>query len=321
MRRRAFVSLLGGAILALPWSAGAQQRERVPRIGLLIRPDRRKPFEEALRDLGYVDGHNILVEFRSNADADRLAGFAAELVSLKVAVIVAGGSQAVRAAQHATSTIPIVMASASDPVGTGFVASLARLGGNITGLSLLTPEVSGKRLELLKEIVPGLSQLAVLLNPDDPPALLSLKETEAAARILDIKLQAAEVRRPADFDAAFQLAATIHPQALVILPAPLLTGNVRRVAEWAVKNGLPSIFPFRGFPDAGGLMSYGPSLLDGLTRRAPTYVDKILKGAKPADLPVEQPTTFELVINLKTANALGLTIPQSILIRADEVIE
>jgi putative ABC transport system substrate-binding protein len=319
--------LLGGAAAAWTIDALAQQQKAMPVIGFLggNSPGPSAPslaaFRQGLSEIGYVEGHNLTIEYRwAEGHFDRLPAMAADLVGQKVDIIVASGSQAVRAAQQATQSTPIAMTGSSDPVGTGLVASLARPGGNITGLSLQTPEVSGKRLELLVEIVPGLSRAAVLLNPDDPPALLALKETEVAARTLGMKLQAGEVRRPDDFDAAFTSAAAVRPEALVILAAPLLSAHAGRIAEWAVKNGLPSIFPFRGFPEAGGLMSYGPDLNDNF-RRAATYVDKILKGAKPGDLPVEQPTKFELVINLKTAKALGLTVPQSILARADELIE
>jgi putative tryptophan/tyrosine transport system substrate-binding protein len=319
VRRRDFITFLAGASFAWPLAGRAQQKP-MPVIGMLFPSVIRKAFEQGLRDLGYVEGSNVSIEYRATENPDRIAEFAAELVSLKVDVIAAGGSQAVRAAQQATRTIPIVMAASSDPIGSGFVASLAQPGGNITGLSLQTPDASGKRLELLKEVLPGLARVAMLLNPDDPPALLALKETEAAAEILGIKLQVAEVRSPGDFDAAFVSAVAIRPQALDVLSAPIMSTNAGLIAQWAAKEGLPSIFPYKGFPQAGGLMSFGPDL-DDLVRRAPIYVDKILKGAKPADLPVQQPTKFELVINLKTAKALGLTVPQSILARADEVIE
>jgi putative ABC transport system substrate-binding protein len=212
------------------------------------------------------------------------------------------------------------MAASSDPVGTGFVASLARPGGNITGMSLFSPELSGKRLELLREIAGDIRRVAVLWNPDDPPATLSLKETEAAARILGIELRAFEIRRVNDFDAAFASATEARPNAVVILPAPLLTTNGRQVAVWALHNRLPAIDWQRDFPASGGLMSYGPDL-ESLVRRSAVFVDKILRGTKPADLPVEQPTKFDLVINLNTAKALGIAVPQSLLLRADDLIE
>lgn len=317
--RRQLISALSMAMVALPLAARGQQAA-MPRIGVLMQPIRRTSFEQGLHDAGYIAGSNIALQYRPIDNADRLAAFVAELISLKVDLIVTQGSQATLAAQQATRAIPIVMAGASDPVGTGLVASLARPGGNITGYSLLDPEVSGKRLELLKDLVPGLTHVAVLVVPDDPPAMLSLKETEAAAATLGISLEVADVRHLGDFAAAFSSLVTHHPQALVILPAPLISGNMTPIAGWAVKSGLPSIFPFRVFPEAGGLMSYGANF-DDLVRRSAVYVDKILKGSKPADLPVEQPTTFELVINLKTANTLGLTIPPAMLALADKVIE
>jgi len=234
-------------------------------------------------------------------------------------VIVAGGSLAVRAAQQATRTIPIVMTGTSDPVGTGFVASLARPGGNITGLSLLSSELSGKRLELLREIIKDFSRLAILLNPDDPAVVFSLRETEKAARVLGMEISLVEARRGEDLDGAFALIAKMRPEALVILPASLMTKYAARIAELALNCRTPTTSYFREFPEVGGLMSYGPSL-DYSARRAAVYVDRILKGAKPSDLSVEQPNKFELVMNLKTARALGLSIPPILLVRT-EVIE
>jgi putative ABC transport system substrate-binding protein len=319
MKRREFITLLGGAA-AWPVSVRAQQPDRVRRIGVLVTPIRLDAVRQGLRDLGYVEGRNILIEYRPAEPADRLPGLAAELVNLKVDLIVAGGSQAVLAAQRATKAIPIVMVS-SDPIGTGFVASLARPGGNITGQSMLTPELSGKRLELLREIVPGVSVVAVLADPNDPPVALSLKETEIAAKTLGIKVEVAAVRVPDDFDGALASAISNgRPQALIVLPAPIMTIHAERIAALALKNRLPSIALTNEFSKAGILLTYGPDLAD-LYRHTATYVDKILKGAKPADLPVQQPTKFELVINLKTAKALGLTIPELFLTRADEVIE
>jgi putative tryptophan/tyrosine transport system substrate-binding protein len=291
------------------------------RIGVLAPRNRETAIRQGLRKLGYVEGKNILIEYRSADRIDALAAHAAEFVSLKVDVIVAGGSQAVRAAQQATRSIPIVMTSSSDPVGTGFVTSLARPGGNVTGNSLLSPELSGKRLELIREIVIGLSRAVTLYNPDDPPALLlSLKETEVAARQLGIEVVPAGARSPDDFEMAFNSAMSIDAGALLVLPAPLMTIHAGRIAELVRKNKLPVILNASEFPKAGGLMSYGANIND-LIRRAAIYVDKILKGAKPADLPVEQPTKFELVINLRAAKAIGLTIPETFLLRADEVIE
>ena len=290
------------------------------RIGLLGSPRRLENIRQGLRDLAYVEGRDFIIEYRAIDQPDRLLALAAELVALKVDVLVASGTQAVRAAQQSTQAIPIVMTGSSDPVGSGFMTSLARPDGNITGISLITPELSGKRIELLMEVVAGLSRVAVLWNPDDPPAVQALKETEVATRASGIVLQLAEIRRPADFDGAFASIAATRPGALVVLSAPVMSFNAARISEFALKNALPGVYIFREFTDAGGLMSYGPNF-DDLGRRAATYVDRILKGAKPADLPVQQPSKFELVINLKTAKALGLTIPQSILARADEVIE
>jgi putative ABC transport system substrate-binding protein len=279
-----------------------------------------KKVRQGLGDLGYVEGPDVVIEYRPSDPADRLPGFAADLVALNADVIVAGGSLAVRAAQQATRTIPIVMTGTSDPVGTGFAASLARPGGNITGLSLLSPELSGKRLELLREINKDLSRLAMLLNPDDPAVVFSLRETEKAARALGMEISLVEARRGEDLDGAFALIAKIRPEALVILPASLMTKYAARIAELALNSRTLTISYFRDFPEVGGLMSYGPSL-DYSARRAAIYVDRILKGAKPSDLPVQQPANFELVINLKTAKALSLTVPKRLSAIADELIE
>lgn len=304
--------------------AQAQQTKKIPRIGYLSLASlsagtaRIAALRQGLRELGYVEGHNIVIEQGHAADrADRLGAFAEELVDSRVDVIVAAGPQAVHAAQKTTRTIPIVMTGSSDPVGTGFVASLARPGGNITGLSLLSPELSGKRLELLKEVVP-VARVGVLWNPSDPPAALSLKETETAAFGQSIKLQPIEAREPSELGRALT-SATKGVEALLILPAPMMTTYAKRIAEFTISSRLPAISFSNEFPQAGGLMSYGANFLD-LFRRSAWYVDKILKGAKPADLPVEQPTKFELLINLKTAKQIGLTIPPNVLVRADRVI-
>lgn len=306
--------------MASPLAAWAQQARRPRRIGFLGPERRLMKMKQGLDELGYVDGRDVVIEYRPSERVDRLLGFAAELVASKVDVIVASGSQAVRAAQQATRTIPIVMTGSSDPVGTGFVASLARPGGNITGLSLQSPELSGKRLALLKEIVASLSRVAVLSNPDDPPTVFSLRETEQAARALSLELEYMEARRPEDLERAFTAVAGRQPGALVVLPASLMTRNAGRIAELALKSRMPAISYFREFPGAGGLMSYGPNL-DDSSRRAAGYVDKILKGASASELPVEQPTKFELVINLRTAKALGVSVPAALITRADEVIE
>jgi len=317
MRRRKFITGLGATALARPLAAHARAPNGVALIGFLGLERRLEKFRQGLRDLGYVEGRDIAIEYRPSEPADRLPGFAAEFIALKADVIVAGGSSAVRAAQRATRTIPIVMTGTSDPVGTGFVASLARPGGNITGLSLLSPELSGKRLALLKEIVKDLLRLAILLNPDDPAVVFSLRETEKAARASGMEISLVEARSGRDLDGAFALIAKIRPEALVILPASLMTRYASRIAELALNCRMPTISDFREFPEVGGLMSYGPSL-DYSARRAAVYVDRILKGAKPSDLPVQQPTQFELVINLRTAKAFSLTLPKRLSAITDE---
>ena len=303
-------------------SSQAQQPGKVPHIGFLsLSGANQEAFRQGLRDLGYIEGKNIAIESRTAANrADRLSVLAGELVDLKVDVIVAAGSQAVHAAQRTTKSIPIVMTSSSDPVGTGFVASLAHPGGNITGLSILGPDLSTKRLEMLKEVVLGVSRVAVFWNPDDPAAKISLRETQDAAKAQAMHLQIVEIREASDFESAFRAANKGRARALILLPAPIVATQAKQIAELALKNNLPAISPVSEFPNAGGLMSYGANLAD-LYGRAATYVDKILKGAKPADLPVEQPTKFELVINLKTAKQIGLTIPPNVLARADKIIK
>ena len=319
MRRRELIRLIG--TMALGWPLAACDRPNgMARIGFLGSERRLETFRQGLGDLGHVEGRDIVVEYRSSDPPDRLAGFAAELVALNADVIVAGGSQAVRAEQQATRSIPIVMTGSSDPVGTGFVTSLARPGGNITGLSLQSPELSGKRLEWLKHIVKDLAHVAILLNPDDPPVVFSLKETEQAARVSGMEISLVEARRGEDLDRAFAVIAKMQPGGLVVLPASIMTRYAGRIAELALSCRTPAMSYFRDFPVAGGLISYGPSL-DDLSRHAAVYVDKILKGAKPSDMPVQQPTKFELVINLKTARTLGLDVPAALFARADEVIE
>jgi putative ABC transport system substrate-binding protein len=279
-------------------------------------------FRQGLRDLGYVEGQNLVMEYRyMEGRAEQLPDLAAELVRLKVDVIVAGGTAAIRAAQHATRTIPIVMAVAYDPVGEGLVASLARPGGNITGLSWLGAELPGKRLEILKETVPQLSRLAVLANPANPAYKPAMHNLTRAAQALGLQLQVVEVRRADDLDTAFAAISRAGADALIVQEDALLFSGLHgRITELAAKNRRPTMYGWRYYVDAGGLMSYGPSQSDML-RRAATYVDKILKGANPGDLPVEQPTKFELIINLKTAKALGLTMPPFLLFLADEVIQ
>ena len=320
MRRREFTTFLVATALMWPRGAHAGLPNGMARIGFLGLERRLEKFRQGMRELGYVEGRDIVIEYRPSDPADRLPGFAAELVALKADVIVAGGSLAVLAAQQATRTIPIVMTGTSDPVGTGFVASLARPTGNITGLSLLSPELSAKRLDFLREIIKGLSRLGILLNPDDPAVVFSWRQTEKAARALDIEASLVEARKHEDLDGAFALIAKMQPGALVILPASLMTKYAARIAQLALDSRTPTISYFRDFPEAGGLMSYGPNL-DDSARHAAVYVDRILKGAKPSDLPVQQPTKFELVINLNTAGALGLTVPKRLSALADELIE
>jgi putative tryptophan/tyrosine transport system substrate-binding protein len=329
MKRRQFIALLSGAAVAWPLGASTQQAAKVPRIGYLTgnlaaNPHTREAFLQGLRDLGYVEGRNLEIEYRDvEGKYERLPALAAELVALKVDVILAAGTPQPLAAKQATRTIPIVFAGAADPVGSGLVTSLARPGGNVTGLSLLSPELVGKCLEQLKQAVPGVSRVAVLWQPGGSGERTEkdmLNGAEGAGRALGVRLQFVEARGPADFDRAFSDMTTARAGALTVLASNMLLGERRRLVDLAAKNRLPAVYPLREFVDAGGLMAYGPDLAD-VFRRAATYVDKILKGAKPAALPVEQPTKFELVINLKTAKALGLRIPAVLLARADEVIE
>ena len=318
------VCLLASVLLA-PVSVQAQPLQKIPRIGYLNVPSpaevpgRYRAFREGLRELGYEDGKTIRIEYRfASGKLDRLPALAAELVHLKVDVIVSGGPTPTRAAKQATRTIPIVMAFDSDPVGNGFVKSLARPGGNITGLSNVAPEISGKRLELLKDVVPKLSRVAVFGMSTNPGNALSLKETEMAARALGLQISYFNVRSPGDIESAFQAAMKQRVEAVLVLNFPTVYKR-NAIFGLAARNRLPAIYFESSFAEEGGLMTYGASLAD-LDRRSAVYVDKILKGAKPADLPVEQPTKFELVINLKTAKQIGLTIPPNVLARADKVI-
>jgi len=322
MDRRTFLGTLTGGLLAAPRAVEAQQAGKVAKIGVLeFGGSTNSAFGQQLRELGYIEGQNLILEHRfAEGRAERLPDLAAELVRLKVDVIVAGGTPPPLAAKHATSTIPIVMAAAGDPVRTGLVANLARPGGNVTGLSTSTPDLAAKRLELLKEVVPGVSRVAVLWNAANPFTVLNMRETEAAARTLGLHVQSLEVRGLDDFDNALPAAIRGRAGALIVVDDPLTCLHRERLGDFAAKNRLPTMYGFRQCAGTGGLMSFGASLAD-LYRRAAIYVDKILKGAKPRDLPVEQPTNFELVINLKTAKALGLTIPPSVLQRADQVIE
>jgi ABC-type uncharacterized transport system substrate-binding protein len=309
-------------------TAEVQPAAKIPKIGILnvgTAPATQhffEAFKQGMRERGYVEGQHVVFERRTGENRrERISDGAAELVRIKVDVIVTATDEGIAAVKQQTQTIPIVMANSTDPVGTGFVASLARPRGNITGYSSMSPELSGKRLELLREVVPGLSRVAILWNPAIRGAVLDYKETEGAARSLHLQLQSVEVSRADDLDRAFSAVTTGRAEALVV-PAqnPVALANRSEIVRLAQRNRLPSIYGTREFADAGGLMAYGPNGAD-LWRHAATYVDKILKGTKPGDLPVEQPTKFELVINMKTAKDLGLSIPQTILLQADQVIE
>jgi putative ABC transport system substrate-binding protein len=309
-------------LLAVTVVAAAQQAKKIPRIGYLftglLAP---KEFLQALRELDYVEGKNIVVEFRSaEGREEKLPALAAELASLNVDVIVAPGTASARAARQATKTIPIVYTGGADPVAIGLVASLARPGGNVTGVTSLSRELTGKRLELLKETFPNVALVAVLTRGVNPVTTELLKDTEAAAKAFRLRLQILEVRGPNDFDKAFSAITKQRAGALIELPSPLFHSNRKRIVEFAAKSRLPSVFHSRDFVDAGGLMCYGEHNAE-LLRRVAYYVDRILKGTKPADLPVEQPTKFEFIVNLKTAKQIGLRIPPNVLVRADKVIK
>ena len=320
--------LVAVVLLALGVIAEAQQTGKVPRIGYLsptspsVSPTRIEAFRQGLRELGYVEGKNIVIEYRyAEGKFDRLAALAAELVRLNVDLIVTTGPTVTRAAKETTTTVPIVMATDTDPVGNGFVASLARPGGNITGLSALAPELSGKQLELLKEILPRLSRVAVFGTSSNPGNAQMLKEVRLAAGAFGVKLQYLEVRGLKGIETAFRAASKERAEAVLYLVAGLVdAGHRTEITELALKSRLPAIYQSRRYVEDGGLMSYGVNIAD-LDRRAATYVDKILKGRTPADLPVEQPTKFELMINLKAAKQIGLTIPPNVLARADKVIK
>jgi putative ABC transport system substrate-binding protein len=327
MNRRRFLGTLSASLLAAPLVAEAQQTRKVTSIGYLSGPSlsanaaRIEAFRQGLRELSYVEGKNIVIEWRSaDGKFEGLPALAAELVRLKVAVIVTSGGALTRRAKEATSTIPIVMTNDPDPVGDGFVASLARPGGNITGLSTFAPEVSGKRLEILREVVPKLSRVAVLGSSTATGYAQTLKEIEPAAKAFKMQLQFIDVLHAKDMEAAFRAASEGRAQGVLTLNSAILGSQRAQIVELAIKERLPVMYHQNDFVEAGGLMFYGANVPD-LSRRAASYVDKILKGAKPADLPIERPTKFELVINLKAAKALALTIPQSVLLRADHVIE
>ena len=306
--------------------AQAQQPTKIPRIGYLIaiplsaNSARMEALRQGLRELGYIEGKSIAIEWRSaNGNLDRIPALAAELIRLNVDIIVSAGPAVTRATKEATATIPIIMAQDTDPVGNGFIASLARPGGNITGLSILAPEISGKQLELLKEIVPRLSRVAVFGTSTNPGNTQQLKETEFVARAFGVKLQHLDVRDPNDVETAFRAASKGRANAALVLGGAVLNSNRRQVVDLAIKGRLPAIYNESAFVEIGGLTTYGVSFTD-LHRRAATYVDKILKGRTPADLPVEQPIKFEFIVNLKAAKQIGLTIPPNVLVRADRVI-
>jgi len=326
MNKKIVGFLLGAMLLATSFSAEAQQTKKVPRVGFLSvgsatsMSARVEAFRRGLREQGYVEGQNIVVEYRYAEDKlDRLREFAAELAKLKVDVIVSGGTIATRPAKEAAGTIPIVLAYEADPVRTGLVASLSRPGGNVTGLTSNAEELNGKRLELLKEAIPKLSRVAVIRNPAMPTAADALKEAEVAAQSLGLQLQPLEVQGPNDLEGVFQAANKGRAGALMTIGDPVTFTHRKRVADLALKNRLATIHGQIQFAEAGGLIVYGPNDAD-MYRRAATFVDKILKGAKPADLPVERPVKFDLIINLKTAKQIGITIPPNLLVRANKVI-
>jgi putative tryptophan/tyrosine transport system substrate-binding protein len=321
MKRREFIKVLGSAAVAWPLSARAQQSTKIPRIGIIDDSPIWNAFRHGLRDLGYLEGQNIAFEYRyASGLPDRLAWVAAELVRRPVDLIATFGTPPTLAAKQATTTIPIVMVGVGDPVGAGLVSSLARPGGNITGNTILGPEVAGKRLQLLKEVIPSLSRVAFLWNPDNASHPAQVAELQVAVRTLGIKLIPVAVRSSDEFDSAFAAMIRERPDAFLMTNDPFHQLNIGTIIDFLANNRLPGMFLTREIVVAGGFLSYGASLPD-LFRRAAIYVDKILKGTKPADLPVEQPVKFELAINLKTAKALGLAIPESFLLRVDEVIE
>jgi ABC-type uncharacterized transport system substrate-binding protein len=325
MKRREFITLLGGAAAAWPLTARAQQAGKTYRIGWLQPGPIPDPwvngFRQGLQEFNYVEGKNLIIEYRwGDGSFDRLPAMAGELVGLNPDVIISVNTAALLALQKLTTTIPIVMLGTADPVGLGLVRSLARPGANITGMSVMAPELSQKRLELLKEVVPNLDRVTVLSNPGNPAVILALQETQAAAQALGLTLHSVDVHEPSEIDLALSAIAREPPGALVLLIDTMIHSQRVPIVAFAVKHRLPTISPFREFAEAGGLMAYGPQLPD-LLRRAVGLIDKILRGERPANLPVQQPTKFELAINLKTAKALGLEVPPTLLARADEVIE
>jgi putative ABC transport system substrate-binding protein len=327
MDRRTFIGSVASGVLVVSLHSYAQPQGKVWRIGILetVSPELNAAnldaFQQGLRELGYVEGRNLVMEYRSaDGRSELFPSLAAELVGLKVDLIVTRGTPASLAAKRATRTIPVVMANAGEPVETGLVISLARPGGNVTGLSSLTVHLEAKRLGLLRELVPGITRIATLYNMSSPANPPQWKEIETAARSLGVQPQLLDVRKPEDFGPAFDAATRQRADGLIVGQEGLLQANRKLIVQLAAEHRLPAIYRSKEFIEVGGLMAYGPSYPD-LYRRAATYVDKILKGAKPGDLPVEQPTKFELIINLKTAKTLAITIPQSLLLRADEVIQ
>jgi putative ABC transport system substrate-binding protein len=327
MRRREFITLVGGAAAAWPVAAGAQQPGKMARIGVLLAgtpasfAPRAEAFREGLQDLGYVEGKTIAIEWRWGEDrTERLPDLAAELVRLNVDAIVTGGTPAAKALKAATRTIPIVMAIIGDPVAVGLVDSLSRPGGNATGFSIVAPDLSGKRLEALKEMVAGISSVAVMSNAANPQSQVDFGEMQAAARRLGLELHPIQVSAEHSVERAFDEMRRSSVQGLIVLTDAILYSQRGRIVALAAESRLPAVYFFRDFVDAGGLMSYAPSDTD-LFRRAATYVDRILRGSNPADLPIEQPIKFELIINVRTANALGLAVPPTLLARADAVID
>ena len=325
--RRAFVASVTAGLLSAPLATGAQPTGKVHRIGFLgnstaaLEANLVQPFRDGLHELGYVEGRDVAIEYRwAEGQYERFPALIAELIALKVEVLVTAGTPAALAVKRATTSIPLVMVAVGDPIGTGLVKSLARPGGNLTGLVSIAPDLEGKRLELLTEIVPKLSFVAFLSNPANPFHATSEKQARAAARSLHLKVEFFPVRAEAEFDRAFLTMGGQRPGALVMLADRLFLHHRARIVEFAAQNRLPAVYAYTELVEAGGLMSFGPSY-PGMHRRAAYFVDRILKGGKPADLPMEQPSKFELLINLKTARALGLVIPQAILLRADDLIQ
>jgi putative ABC transport system substrate-binding protein len=327
MNRRALISLLAGAAAAWPRAARAQQPAKIPRVGFLgnstaaLEANLVAPFREGLRELGYEEGRNVAIEYRwAEGRYERFPALVAELIAAKVDVIVTAGTPATLVVKRATTSVPLVMVAVGDPVGTGIVASLARPGGNITGLSSIAPDLEGKRLELLRDVVPGLSHVALFWNPTNLFHAGSLQQAQVAAQALGIRLQLLAVRAPEELDAAFAAVVKDRPGALLLLADRVFLHHRTRIVEFAAAQRLPNVNAYRELVEIGGLMSYGPSY-EYMHRRAAAFVDRILKGANPGDLPVEQPTKFTLIINLKTAKSLGLSVPLTLQASADEVIE